>query len=148
MNKRRKYTWKSLVFVNCCYYFKQSFFIFFAMHCDVLLLGYISNIYVWSEPPECTDILRYILSCRASAIYGLPINLRYIWKRCSPLVYICKDIHHIIHMPDVEKLQISPHLSCGEIWNYSTWGEISDFSTSFMHTNLKFLHMTNFSPHI
>ena len=24
--------------------------------------------------------------CRASAIYGLPINLRYIWKRCSPLV--------------------------------------------------------------
>ena len=23
-------------------------------------------------------------------------------------------ILHIIHMPDVEKLQISPHLSCGE----------------------------------
>ena len=86
MNKRRKYKWKLLVFVNCCCYFKQSFRICSAMHCDVLLLGYISNIYVWSEPPECTDILRYILSCRASAIYGQPINLRYIWKRCSPLM--------------------------------------------------------------
>lgn len=31
---------------------------------------------------------------------------------------------------------------------YSTCGEISDFSTSVMHINLKFLHMTNFSPHI
>ena len=30
-------------------------------------------------------------------------------------MYICKDILHIIHMPDVETLQISPHLSCGEI---------------------------------
>ena len=63
-------------------------------------------------------------------------------------MYICKDILHIIHMPDVEKLQISPHLSCGEILNYSTCGEISDFSTFVMHINLKFLYMTNFSPHI
>ena len=63
-------------------------------------------------------------------------------------MYIGKDILHIIHMLDVEKLQISPHLSCGEIWNYSASGEISDFSTSVMHINLKFLHMTNFSPHI
>ena len=86
MNKRRKYKWKLLVFVNCCCYFKQSFRICSAMHCDVLLLGYISNIYVGSEPPECTDILRYILSCRASAIYGLPINLRYIYKRFSSLL--------------------------------------------------------------
>ena len=43
----------------------------------------------------------------------------------------------------MEKYQISPHLSCGEIWNYSTRGEISDFSTSVMHINLKFLHMAN-----
>ena len=48
----------------------------------------------------------------------------------------------------VEKCQISPHLSCGKIGNYSECGEISDFSTSVMHINLKFLHMTNFSPHI
>ena len=51
-------------------------------------------------------------------------------------------------MPDVEKLQISPHLSCGKIGNYSECGEISDFSTSVMHINLKFLHMTIFSQHI
>ena len=32
---------------------------------------------------------------------------------------LCKGVLHIIHMPDVEKLQFSPYLSCGEIWNYS-----------------------------
>ena len=36
--------------------------------------------------PSASDILQYILSCRASAIYGLPINLQYIYKRVSPLV--------------------------------------------------------------
>ena len=51
-------------------------------------------------------------------------------------------------MPDVEKFQISPHLSYGKIWNYSTCGEISDFSTFTTHRNLKFLHMTDFSPHV
>ena len=61
---------------------------------------------------------------------------------------------HICHVEKfeitqhVEKCQISPHLSCGKIGNYSECGEISDFSTSVMHINLKFLHMTNFSPHI
>ena len=35
--------------------------------------------------------------------------------------YICGDILHITHMPDVEKFQISPHLSCMEIWKFSTW---------------------------
>ena len=30
----------------------------------------------------------------------------------------------------------------------TTCGESSDFSTSVMNINLKFLHMTNFSPHI
>ena len=35
--------------------------------------------------PSAFDILRYILSCRAIAIYDLPINLRYIYKRVSPL---------------------------------------------------------------
>ena len=37
----------------------------------------------------------------------------------------------------LEKFQISPHLSCGEI---------SHFSTTVMQRNLKYLHMTNFSP--
>ena len=40
------------------------------------------------------------------------------------------------------RLHIAPHLSCGGIWNYSTWEEFSDFSSSVMHRNLKFLHMT------
>ena len=36
--------------------------------------------------PSAFDILRYSLSCRAIAIYDLPINLRYIYKRVSPLL--------------------------------------------------------------
>ena len=36
--------------------------------------------------PSAFNILRYILSCRAIAIYVLPINLRYIYKRVSPLI--------------------------------------------------------------
>ena len=36
--------------------------------------------------PSAFDILRYILSCRAIAIYDLPINLRYIYNRVSPLM--------------------------------------------------------------
>ena len=43
---------------------------------------------------------------------------------------------------------LSPHLSYGKIWNYSTRGETSDFSIFITHRNLKFLHMTYFSPHI
>ena len=40
-----------------------------------------------------------------------------------------------------EKFQISPHLSCGEIWHfyYDRCGEFSDFSTSVMWRNLTFL---------
>ena len=38
--------------------------------------------------PSASDILRYILSCRTIAIYDLPINLRYIYKRVSPLVVL------------------------------------------------------------
>ena len=53
----------------------------------------------------------------------------------------CKNIFHIIHTPDVEKLQISSHLSSGEILNYSTCGEMSDFSISVMWRNLKLLRM-------
>ena len=39
-------------------------------------------------------------------------------------------------------------MSCGEILNCATCGEISEFSTSVTHKNLKFLHMTIFSPRI
>ena len=121
MNKRRKYKWKLLVFVNCCCYFKQSFRICSAMHCDVLLLGYILNIHVWSEPPECNDILRYIFSCRASAIYGLPINLRYIWKRCSPLM--CRDasISELMnHERDLHALFFVMHALILVLWGNKT----------------------------
>ena len=38
--------------------------------------------------------------------------------------------------------------SCGEIWNYPTCVEISEFSASVMHRNLKFLHKPYFSPQI
>ena len=31
-----------------------------------------------------------------------------------------------------------------KFWKFFTYGEISDFSTSVLHRNLKFLHMTNF----
>ena len=44
------------------------------------------------------------------------------------------------------EFQISPHLSCGDIWNFSTCGEIFNFPTIVIHGKLKFLHMTIFSP--
>ena len=37
--------------------------------------------------------------------------------------------------------QISPHLSCGEIWNDSTYGKISDFYIS-AHCTLHIVHCT------
>ena len=45
----------------------------------LVLLGKLLK-YLWSDLslPSASDILRYILSCRTSAIYGLLINLRYI----------------------------------------------------------------------
>ena len=36
--------------------------------------------------PSAFDILQYIFFCRAIPIYDLPINLRYIYKRVSPLI--------------------------------------------------------------
>ena len=36
--------------------------------------------------PSGSDILRYIWTCRASAIYDIPINWRYIHKRCPALI--------------------------------------------------------------
>ena len=37
--------------------------------------------------PSGSDILRYVWTCRASAIYDMPINWRYIQKRCPALVW-------------------------------------------------------------
>ena len=42
--------------------------------------------------PNVTDISRYIQACRASTIYGLPINLRYIYKRVWALVVMVWDV--------------------------------------------------------
>ena len=42
------------------------------------------------------------------------------------------------------RFQISLHLSCEDVWNYSICGQILAFSTCFMYRNLKFLHMTAF----
>ena len=48
------------------------------------------------------------------------------------------NIEHPAH--DVENFQIFPHLS--------QMCSISDISTFAMYRNLKFLHMTDFSPHV
>ena len=42
--------------------------------------------------PSGSDILPIYWSCRASAIYDLPINLRYIHKRVPSLVFICSTL--------------------------------------------------------
>ena len=38
--------------------------------------------------PSGSDILRYIWTCQASAIYDIPINWRYIHKRCPAPVQV------------------------------------------------------------
>ena len=57
-------------------------------------------------------------------------------------------ICHLYHLPDmwrkichVEKFQISMRDKCGEIWNFSTCGVISNFAIWKMWRNLKFLHI-------
>ena len=41
---------------------------------------------VWSEPSEWIRYIAIYLPCRASAIFGMPIILRYIYKSVSPLL--------------------------------------------------------------
>ena len=93
-----------------------------------------SDIYL-SLPSE-SDILRYILTCRASAIYGLPINLRYIYKRVSSLVGT---------WPDLAKVSIP----CKQWWEYegtvrtriaSFWALIVPFHFKNIN-NLKYLQL-------
>ena len=56
----------------------------------VIWASWVHQIYcdIYFVLPSAFDILRYILCCRAIAIYDLPINLRYIYKRVSPLVLV------------------------------------------------------------
>ena len=79
---------QKMLYLYCCCYFSQSFFLFSAIHCTVMcwcwdILGLILI------HPSDSHILRYILSCWASVIYGLPINLQYIYRRVSPLLDAC-----------------------------------------------------------
>ena len=50
---------------------------------------------------KSADISRYICTCRTIAIYGLPINLRYIYKRCSlvPALAISNLFRFFLHLP-------------------------------------------------
>ena len=48
---------------------------------------WIRKIAIYLNLPSGSDIPRYILTCRAIAIYGLPINLRYFYKRVSSLLW-------------------------------------------------------------
>ena len=47
---------------------------------------WVQYIAIYLSMPSGSDSSRYILTCRAIAIYGLPINLRYIYKRVSSLI--------------------------------------------------------------
>ena len=55
---------------------------------------WVRYILIYLSLPSGSDILRYILNCRAIAIYGLPINLRYIYKRVSSLLATCLNMDH------------------------------------------------------
>ena len=86
------------LYLYCCCYFNWQFFLFF---CDALWCVGVRIYIYWNirglilSLPSASNILRYILSCRAIAIYDLPINLRYIYKRVLPLVYTHQMLHNI-----------------------------------------------------
>ena len=72
----------------------QTFLFFSAvwwtiMHCNgVKCVASCNTMYQnYQDPslPSGSDILRYIWTCRASALYDMPINWRYIQKRCPAL---------------------------------------------------------------
>ena len=75
----------------------QTFLFFSAvwwtiMHCNgVKCVASCNTMYQnYQDPslPSGSDILRYVWTCRASAIYDMPINWRYIQKRCPALVIV------------------------------------------------------------
>ena len=65
-----------------------------------------------------------------------------LWIAWKPTSYLSRIYPWRIFF-HVEKFQISVHDRCGEIWDFSTCGVISNFSTWQMWRNLIFLHMTN-----
>ena len=79
-------------YVNCCFLCSVIFIEYYStMHCnEVLQACRVDPIYcdIYFVLPSAFDISRYILSCRAIAIYDLPINLRYIHKRVPSLIFI------------------------------------------------------------
>ena len=80
----------------------------------------------------------YLLFFLHKCTFGLnfsPHEILHIWRRF---------LHHTHAI--CGEFQISPHLSCGDIWNFSTCGEIFNFPTIVIHGKLKFLHMKIFSP--
>ena len=71
----------------------------------------------------------------------------FLHMKIAWILHIWRHFLHHTHAISGE-FQISPHLSCGDIWNFSTCGEIFNFPTIVIHGKLKFLHMTIFSPQI
>ena len=54
-----------------------------------------------------------------------------------------------LHMPNEEDSEMTPcYIGSFQNSPHLAYEEISDFSTFVMYRNLKFLNMTNFSPHV
>ena len=84
----------------------QTFLFFSAvwwtiMHCNgVKCVASCNTMYQnYQDPslPSGSDILRYVWTCRASAIYDMPINCRYIQKRCPALDFTHNTTLHPNH---------------------------------------------------
>ena len=71
------------------------------------------------------------------------------WK-CDKTPSVMWRNLNFLHITDVQKFQISPHLVCEEILIVSTWwlGRHLRISTWQMYSNLKVLHMTDFFPRV
>ena len=85
----------------------QTFLFFSAvwwtiMHCNgVKWVASCNTMYQnYQKPslPSGSDILRYIWTCRASAIYDIPINCRYIQQRCPALMFTPQPNLHLRFM--------------------------------------------------
>ena len=53
------------------------------------------------------------------------------------------DILHITHMINVDKCQISLHLSCGDIWTFSAW----QMQRNFRFPHICYVKQSKISPH-
>ena len=86
------------------------------MHCNgVKCVASCNTMYQnYQDPslPSGSDILRYFWTCRASAIYDMPINWRYIQKRCPALVGTHTHSIHVSHIW-VTLSKVIPHTLLG-----------------------------------